>query len=243
MKNIGWIDSHTHMNDEIFYESMEENVSLMKTNEVVLANLISYDIKGLKRAFELQAIYGDLFDHSAGVHPQSIGEMEAKEHQELLTYLDHPEHKEAQKEMFIHQIELANHIKKPIMVHSRDAMQDTYQILEKHRPQYGCIMHCFSGSKEMALKFVDLGFYISLAGVITFKNARVPLEVARAVPLEHLLIETDAPYLTPVPYRGKRNQSAYTKYVGEKLAEIKELENSTVKQQLYQNYQKLTQRI
>lgn len=259
MEKIVWIDSHTHMNDEVFVENMEQHVALMKENNVILANLISYDQVGLEQAFYLQETYGDLFDHSVGVHPQSLPEMDEAQRIQHLSYLSdprviavgeigldyhwYPEHKELQKEIFIQQIELANVHKKPIMVHSRDAMKDTYDILKQHRPEYGCIMHCFSGSVEMALEFVKLGFYISLAGVLTFKNARVPVEVAKAVPLELLLIETDAPYLTPVPFRGKQNQTAYTKYVGEKLAEIKGLPTLEISRQLYKNYMKLTQRI
>ena len=259
MEKVIWIDSHTHMNDEEFAGNMDQHVALMHENQVHLANLISYDEAGVQQAFAMQKTYGKLFDHSVGVHPQSLPEMDKQAREHHLTYLSderviavgeigldyhwYPEHKELQKEVFIQQIELANHYHKPIMVHCRDAIQDTYDILKQHRPEYGGIMHCFSGSAEMALEFVKLGLYISLAGVITFKNARVPIEVAKAVPLESLLIETDAPYLTPVPFRGKQNQAAYTKYVGEKLAEIKQLSQLEVSQQLYHNYMKLTQRI
>lgn len=258
MKNIGWVDSHTHMNDEVYYDTIAENVTLMKENNVVLANLISYDEAGVQQAFKLQDLY-DVFDHSVGIHPQSIGSMTKLEQEHHITHFSdprvivigeigldyhwYPEHKEEQKDVFVHQIELANHLKKPVMIHSREAMKDTYDLLYLHRPQYGCVMHCFSGSKEMALKFVDLGFYISLAGVITFKNARVPIEVAQAIPLEHLLVETDAPYLTPVPFRGKQNQAAYTRYVGEHLAKIKNLDSEFVQKHVYENYLRVTQRI
>lgn len=115
-------------------------------------------------------------------------------------------------------------LKLPIIIHDRDAHQDILDILrEEKAEEVGGIMHCFSGSPEMARQCIDMNFYISLGGPVTFKNAKKPKEVAEMVPLERLLIETDCPYLTPEPYRGKRNESAYVRYVAEKIAELKNI--------------------
>ena len=118
----------------------------------------------------------------------------------------------------------------------REATQDTFDILEAKAPPKRGVMHCYTGSVEMAKRFIDIGFLISLAGPLTFKNAKENLEVAKALPLNKLLIETDSPFLTPHPYRGKNNESAYVRFVGEKLAELKALDIFTVQSQLFDNY-------
>jgi TatD DNase family protein len=131
------------------------------------------------------------------------------------------DNKEEQKRFFTEQLALANELSLPVIIHSRDAHADTLEILKKHRPKG--VLHCFSGSVEVMNEALKLGLYIGLGGAVTFKNARVPLEVAKSVPLERLLLETDCPYMTPVPFRGKRNQSTYISYVAEKIAEVKNL--------------------
>ncbi len=141
--------------------------------------------------------------------------------------------------MFIAQIALANKHELPILVHSREASQDTYQTLKENPVKRKGIMHCYSGSIEMAQEYIKLGYYISLAGPVTFKNAVTPVEVARHVGIEHLFIETDSPFMAPVPKRGKRNESAYVAYVGEKIASLKEIENEEFIKQMNINYQNL----
>ena len=139
--------------------------------------------------------------------------------------------------LFEEQIKLAIKYNLPLIIHSRDAINDTYELLKKYPKCYG-VMHCYSGSKEMALKFLDLGFYISLGGPVTFKNAKTPKEVASIIPLDKLLIETDSPYLAPMPNRGKRNEPSYVRYVLEEISKIKNVdileldkitENNTIK--------------
>jgi len=130
---------------------------------------------------------------------------------------------EAQKEIFIKQIKLANNLNLPIAIHDRDAHKDTFDILKEYNKNSTVIMHCFSGSVELARECIKEGWYIALGGVVTFKNAVKTKEVAKEIPLEYLLLETDAPYLTPVPYRGEENQPAYVKYVAEEIAKIKEI--------------------
>ena len=130
---------------------------------------------------------------------------------------------ELQKEVFIKQVELANILNLPISVHDREAHKDTFDILTQHNRNSTIIMHCFSGSVEFMKECIKQGWYIALGGVVTFKNAVKAKEVAKEVPLDKLLLETDAPYLTPVPFRGTTNQPAYVKYVAEEIAKIKEL--------------------
>lgn len=129
--------------------------------------------------------------------------------------------KELQKEIFIKQIEFANQMNLPLNIHSRDAHSDTLEILKKYNKNSTAILHCFSGSPEFAAECVKEGIYIALGGVVTFKNAVKAKEVAAKVPIEYLLLETDDPYLTPVPYRGKENQPAYVKYVAEEIARLR----------------------
>lgn len=127
--------------------------------------------------------------------------------------------KDKQIEVVKSQLKLANDLNMPVVFHDREAHGDSMELLKKYKPKG--LLHCYSGSTEMLKEVLKLGMYISLGGVVTFKNARVPVEVAKAVPVDRLLLETDAPYLAPVPYRGKRNDSSYIGYIAEKIAEIK----------------------
>ena len=136
-----------------------------------------------------------------------------------LDYYWRQDNKEAQKRVFEEQILLAKELNLPIIVHDREAHDDTLNILKKHKPKG--VLHCFSGSAEMAKEVLRLGMYIGLGGALTFKNARKPVEVAEMLPLEKLLLETDCPYMAPVPMRGKRNYSGYIPYIAERVAEIK----------------------
>lgn len=128
-----------------------------------------------------------------------------------------------QQDIFVKQIKLANKLNLPIVVHDREAHKDCFDILKEVNNGSKVLFHCFSGSPEFALECVKEGWYIALGGVVTFKNAVKPKEVAEAVPLSHLVLETDSPYLTPVPYRGKENQPAYVKYVAEEIAKLREI--------------------
>ena len=130
--------------------------------------------------------------------------------------------KEKQKEVFIRQIDIANELKLPVVIHSRDADMDMLAVLKQHKIENGFVMHCFSSSVEVLKEVLKLGAYVSLAGPVTFKNARSLTEVAKLVPEDKLLIETDAPYLSPEPYRGKRNESAYVVHTAQKIADLRE---------------------
>ncbi len=227
-----WIDSHCHINDKAFDEDLDEVLERMVKADVRKAMIVSLNKPELEKARTIRK-QGIDFLLSAGVFPEDSYVFSKEEKKAVydefskpdiaavgeigLDYYWDKEHKEIQQEVFKTQLAMAKDLKKPVIIHSRDAAEDTYKIL-KESGVTG-VMHCYSGSHEMALEYVKLGFYISLAGVVTFKNAKEPLEVAKAVPLDRLLIETDCPYLTPVPYRGKRNEPSYVVHTGTFLAE------------------------
>ena len=144
-----------------------------------------------------------------------------------------------QKEFFIKQIELANELKLPIIIHDRDAHSEVLEILKKHKPIYGGVMHCFSGSVEYLREILNLGLYIGLDGPVTYKNAITPKEVAAAVPLEKLLVETDSPYLTPTPFRGKINYPHYVKNVIEEISRIKSIDSREIENKTCENGKRL----
>ena len=154
-----------------------------------------------------------------------------------LDYHWYKDTKEKQKELFIKQIKIANDLNKPIIVHAREALADTYEILKKY-PCRG-VLHCYSGSSELAKEFVKLGYYISIGGPITFKNTKEPLEVVKSVPLDKLLIETDSPYLTPVPNRGKRNEPSNVVYTATKIMDTIGVDKETFLKQINVNYDSL----
>lgn len=232
-------DTHVHLNDLKYEEDLEVVLKRAEKQGVSKMLVVGFDRRTNQRAIELAETYEGIYA-SVGWHPVDAIDLTEELWQEVLDQSRHPKvvaigecgldyywdksPKEIQREVFERQIELAKTIKKPLIIHMRDSLADTYAVMKENKAEEaGGVMHCFSGSKEMALEFLKLGFKISLGGPVTFKNGRRPQEVAEAVPLDALLIETDAPYLSPHPYRGKRNEPAYVSLVAEKLAEIKGL--------------------
>lgn len=144
--------------------------------------------------------------------------------------------RDVQKKVFIQQINLAKSLKLPIIIHDREAHEDVMRILKEEKAfETGVVMHCFSGSADLAKQYIKLGAYISVAGPLTFKNNRKTIEVVEKVPMDRLFVETDSPFLTPVPYRGKRNEPAYVQYVADRVAEIKGLSYQEVVDQTREN--------
>ena len=202
----------------------------------------------LKLAKEYPFIYA-----ACGIHPEEVETVQEDYIETLrnlaknekcvavgeigLDYYWRQDTKEKQKELFENQIILAKELNLPIIVHDREAHNDTLEILKKHKPKG--VLHCFSGSVETAKEVLKLGIYIGLGGAITFKNARKAVEVAEILPLDRLLLETDCPYMAPVPMRGKRNNSAYISYTAEKIAEIKGIDVQTVLDVTSENAKKL----
>lgn len=248
-------DTHVHLNAEQFNEDLQEVIDRAIAEGVTNMVVVGFDEETIKKAIELAETY-DFIHASVGWHPVDAVDM-TPEHLEWLKELSsHPKvvalgemgldyywdksPKEIQKEVFRKQIRLAKEVKLPIIIHNRDATADIVEILkEENAGEVGGIMHCYSGSVETALECIDMNFYISLGGPVTFKNAKKPKEVAEAIPLGRLLVETDCPYLTPHPYRGKRNEPAYVKLVAEEIAGLKGLTLEKVAEATAQNAKKL----
>ena len=247
------IDTHTHIYDEKFDEDRD-----LCVERAILAGVERFIMPAVdSHTHEKMFKVADDFNHhypTIGVHPTSIKEdylreLEVAENflvQEKnrivaigeigLDYYWDKENIDKQKEYFIKQIKLANKLDLPMIIHSRDAALDTYDILKEYDKNGKGIIHCYSSSYQMAQMFIKLGYLISLAGPVTFKNALVPKDVAKNIDLKNLLIETDSPYLTPHPNRGKRNDSSNVVYIAQMIAELKEIDVLEVMEQTTKNY-------
>lgn len=217
-----FIDTHVHLNDEQFQGDLEEVLTRAKEARVNYLVNIGYDLASSRKALALAKEYGHIYA-VVGVHPDEAKEFTADTYQEIkamaqqdkivgigeigLDYYWDNSPRDVQQEVFRQQIRLAKELDLPVVIHDREAHGDVLKILQEEKPKRG-IMHCYSGSKEMAEVCLKLGFYLSFGGPLTFKNAKKTVEVAGTIPLERLLIETDCPYLTPHPFRGKRNEPA-----------------------------------
>ena len=230
-------DSHAHYDDEAFDQDRGEILRNLPAQGICRIVNVGADLQGCRDAVALAAAYPYIYA-GVGIHPECVNDTPDEALNEVETLLDAPKvvavgeigldyhfednaPREVQREWFAKQLALANRRGFPVIVHDRDAHRDTMELLCKYRPKG--VVHCFSGSVEMMREVVRLGMYIGLGGAVTFKNARVPVEVAAAVPLDHLLLETDAPYMAPVPYRGKRCDSSMIAKTAERIAEIRQM--------------------
>lgn len=226
-------DAHAHYDDKWFDEDRDNLLSLMPQNGVSCIVNASVDIATAHTAIGYAEQYPFMYA-CAGIHPENLEGLAENYIEQLAELYKHPRvvaigeigldyhwdiPRELQNRVFEEQLQLANDLGAPVVIHDREAHGDTMELLRKYRPKG--LMHCFSGSVEMLKEIMKLGMYISLGGTVTFKNARVPVEVAAAVPIDRLLLETDAPYLSPVPHRGKRNDSTNIAYTAQRIAEIR----------------------
>ena len=241
-------DTHTHLNVEEFAGREKEELELAKELGVTAHNVVGFDKSTIERAIALADQYPEVY-LTLGWHPT---EVEAY----LLEQLKHPKvvalgeigldyhwmtaPKDVQEKVFRRQIQLSKDLDLPFVVHTRDALEDTYAIIKSEGvgPRGG-IMHSFSGSLEEAKRFMDLGMMISFSGVVTFKKATDVQEAAAGLPLDKILVETDAPYLAPVPKRGRENKTAYTRYVVDHIATLRGLTTEEVAQATYDNARKV----
>ncbi|MBD8005890.1 TatD family hydrolase [Bacillus norwichensis] len=248
-------DTHVHLNDEQFNEDIQEVIERAKEAGVSHMVVVGFNRPTIEKAMSLIEEYDFLYA-SIGWHPVDAIDMtdedlawieELAAHPKVVAlgemgldyHWDKSPH-DVQQEVFRRQIRLAKKLKLPIIIHNRDATMDVIQILrEENAEEIGGIMHCFSGSAETAKECIEMNFYISLGGPVTFKNAKKPKRVAMEVPLDWMLIETDCPYLAPHPYRGKRNEPAYVKLVAEQIAELKEISFEEVTTKTTENARKL----
>lgn len=231
MQNI--FDTHAHYDDSQFND---DRISLFESlSEKGVCNIVNQatDLKTAQISIDFAEKY-DYVYAAVGIHPENLDGLpdnyisvlrELSKHKKVVAigeigldyYYDIP--KDKQLRVFEEQLVLANELSMPVCVHDREAHCDTLSLLQKYKPKG--VVHCFSGSREMARDVVKLGMYIGVGGVITFKNARKAIEVVEEIPLERIVLETDAPYLAPVPFRGKRNDSSMIIYSAHKIAEIK----------------------
>lgn len=231
------IDTHTHLNHHQFDSDREEVIRRALENGVSKIVNIGFNRDTIPSSIALAEQYEFIYT-TVGWHPQDAKDMRPDDLEWLESLCRHPKvvaigevgldyywdtsPKEVQHRVFREQIRLARKVGLPLVIHNRDAHQDVLQLLKEEKAaEVGGIMHCFSGSWETAKQCLDMNFYISFGGPVTFKNAKQPKEVLAEVPDDRLLIETDAPYLTPHPHRGKRNETGYVRLVAETAAEIK----------------------
>jgi TatD DNase family protein len=231
-----FIDSHCHLNFPELAENIDDVLVKMKLNGVIHALCVSVDMEKFLEVLHLAEKHANLYA-SVGVHPDYELALEPTV-DDLVNLAKHPKviaigetgldyyrltgDLEWQRERFRTHIRAAKLSRKPLIIHTRSAAADTLRIMEEENAnQIGGVMHCFTESLEIALAAIDMGFYISFSGIVTFKNALEIKKVASTIPLERILIETDSPYLAPVPFRGKLNQPAYVKHVAEEIARLR----------------------
>ena len=230
-------DSHAHYNDERFDEDRYELLATMQENNVGLIMNSCSSLDEIPLIFEICEKFPFVYA-SAGIHPHEVENVQESDMETLKEYTKNPKVKaigeigldyyydfsprKTQKKWFARQVDVARELNLPVIIHDRDAHKECMDILRDHKVrEVGGVFHCYAGSVEMAREILDWGMYIAFGGSLTFKNSVRPAEVAKYVPLDRILIETDSPYLTPVPHRGKRNSSLYIHYVAEKLAEVR----------------------
>lgn len=245
------IDTHAHYDDKAFEEDRTEVLESMAGEGIGRIVNIGSSLGACKRTIQLMEQY-DFIYGALGVHPTDSGELTEEDIEWLRTqcalekcvavgeigldyYWDEPD-REIQKKWFVRQLELAKEVKLPVVIHSRDAAQDTVDIMKAEQAQeIGGVVHCYSYSRELAKTFLDMGFYFGIGGVVTFNNGRKLKEVVEYLPMDRIVLETDSPYLAPVPFRGKRNDSRKLSYVVEQIANIKGIFPEEVQQTTTQN--------
>lgn len=252
---MGIYDSHTHLNDEPFFDDVPAFLARAQHYQVTEMNIVGSNQLLNQRALELAHRYHQL--HAViGWHPEEFSDYQVATLDQLANQLADPavvavgeigldyywdqDHHELQKQMLLDQISLAQQFHLPIVIHCREALAELYDILKMTDiSAIGGVMHSFSGDVDWAKKFLDLGMYLSFSGVVTFNSAHEVQASAQYVPADRLLVETDAPYLTPMPYRGKQNEPAFTAFVVEKLAQIRQVEPDELAQVTTENARQL----
>lgn len=252
------LDSHAHLNDEKFNEDRTELIKQIKREGITKLISAGYSLSSSREAQKLAEKY-DFIYATAGISPNDIPQTEeelwimldeikllAQQNEKVvaigeigLDYYWEQENKELQKLAFRKQIQLANELKLPIVIHTREAVMDTIEILKKNEVVFKGAFHCCPLNRELVKEALKLGFYISFAGPVTFKNSKNADEIIAMVPNEKMLIETDSPYLSPEPLRGKRNDSRNVKYIAQKIADVKDLKVEEVASITYQNAEKI----
>ncbi|MBQ2937418.1 MAG: TatD family hydrolase [Clostridia bacterium] len=251
-------DSHSHLNDEKFNKDRDEVIKKIYESGVTNFITAGYSLESSKKAIEIADNY-DFIYATAGISPNDIPQIEeelwkqmqeikvlAKESEKVvaigeigLDYYWNTDNKEIQKKVFVEQIKIANELDLPIVIHTRDAVMDTIQILKENDVKNKGVFHCCPQNRELIKEALKLGFYISFAGPITFKNSKNATEMINLVPNDRILIETDSPYLAPEPVRGTRNTPSNVRFVAQKIADVKGLTLQEVEKITVQNTKKI----
>ena len=247
-------DSHAHLDDEKFDEDREEVITRSLQNGVTGIINAGSCMASSAQSVALAAQYDNIYA-AVGIHPHDAKSAQEADYAQLaawaqlekvvaigeigLDYYYDFSPRDLQRTVFTRQIDVARQMDMPFIIHDRDAHGDILDVLKKEAKGLTGVLHCFSGSLEMAKEVIKLGFYISIAGPVTFKNAAKLPEIIKNVPLERLLVETDCPYLTPHPHRGKRNEPAYVKIVAEQVAHLREMELADLAKSTTENTKKL----
>ena len=253
--NILIFDSHAHYDDSSFDDDRYELIKSLNDDGVIGIINCGASLKGTLDSVELSKKY-DFIYSAVGIHPENAYEYDDKVERQLKNivlsepkvkaigeigldyYWEENPPKEIQKEVFARQMKLADELNLPVIIHDRDAHQDTLDIMKQFANVRG-VVHCFSGSVEFARECLKLGYYIGFTGVVTFKKSKKAVEVAKDIPIDRMLVETDAPYMSPEPNRGKRNQSNYIRFVISKIAEVREISEKELSEKLIDNTRRL----
>ncbi len=247
-------DSHAHIDDEKFDIDREEVIQRAIDNGVTGIINVGASMESSARSIALAEKYEGIYA-AVGIHPHDAKDALDTDYEQLvrwsaldkvvaigeigLDYYYDFSPREVQRSVFIHQLDVARQTNMPFIIHDRDAHGDVLEILKKEAKGLKGVLHCFSGSLEMANEVIKMGLYVSIAGPVTFKNAAKLPEIVTKVPLEYLLVETDSPYLTPQPYRGKRNEPAYVKLVAEQVANLRGIELDVLAKATSENVKRL----
>jgi TatD DNase family protein len=236
-EKISLIDTHCHLDMDSYQEDLDLVLERAARAGISSIITIGIDLESSRQAIDIATQHKSVYA-TIGIHPHDAKQAseddltrlaEMAGHEKVVGYgeigLDYAKlysPKKRQKEIFHQQLSLAKRLELPVIIHDRDAHEDTLNILQEHAPfPRGGILHCFSGDLDFAKKILDLNFYISIPGIVTFKNAKALQEVAKKIPLESMLLETDGPFLAPVPFRGKRNEPAYLRHTAERISELR----------------------
>ena len=248
-------ETHAHYDDKAFDEDREKLLEIMHAHGIGKIINVGASLQGVRDTVALSEKYPFVYG-AVGIHPDDVGNLTEEDMKELRSYCDrdkviaigeigldyywNKENHEIQKKWFVRQMDLAKETGLPIIVHSRDAAKDTLDIMKAERADHlRGVIHCYSYCKEHAREYMNMGYYLGVGGVVTFKNGKRLKEVVEYAPLDYLLLETDSPYLAPEPYRGKRNCSVYLTYVAQTIAQIKGVSYETVVETTRKNAEKL----
>lgn len=247
------IDTHSHIDFEEYQQDFDGILAEIKANEVEKVIIPGVEPKTFETITKLCEKYEMLYG-AVGVHPSEYKSYDKKAKEDIYHYAKHtkiiaigeigldyhygPDTKEEQKKLLNEQLEIAQELELPVLIHDRESHEDCIEIIDKYKLK-DVVFHCFSGDKNFAQECLSRGFYIAIGGVVTFKNAIDLKEAVKIIPVDRLLLETDAPYLTPVPYRGKINSPKYLKYIAQEIAKLKETDVEFIKEQTTQNAKRI----